>query len=358
MPIIVTGGAGFIGSAVIRLLLSDARYRVVNVDKLTYAGNLESLGDNVFNPNYCFEQIDICQHDEMLKLFRHYSPQAVIHLAAESHVDRSLEGPSTFIQTNIIGTYQLLEVAYRYWENLPDQTQSRFRFVHVSTDEVFGDIEVGSPPCTEQAAYAPNSPYSASKACSDHLVRAWWRSYGLPVLVTHCTNNYGPYQFPEKLIPLMLLNALEGKQLPVYGAGEQIRDWLYVDDHARGIMRVFSHGKVGENYNIGGNTQLANLQVVHHICDLLEILAPDKPAGVNQYQDLITHVADRPGHDHRYALDTSKIREELGWKPRESFFSGMRKTVEWYLNNAEWSRRVQDGSYQRERLGMGHKEIA
>lgn len=360
MPItvLVTGGAGFIGSALVRYLIHDTPHRVINVDKLTYAGNLDSLTDVALSPRYVFERADICRRDDLYRIFQRHSPQAVIHLAAESHVDRSLDGPGAFIQTNILGTYQLLEAAYCHWSRLPDDGRSSFRFLHVSTDEVFGDLGTEAVPCVERAIYAPNSPYSASKACSDHLVRAWWRSYGLPVLITHCTNNYGPYQFPEKLIPLMLLNALEGKPLPIYGTGDQVRDWLYVDDHVRGLYRVLRRGRVGEHYNIGGDTQLTNLEVVHRLCDLLDTLTPHKPSGLARYRDLITHVPDRPGHDRRYALDTAKIRNELGWRPRENINSGIRKTVEWYLANLEWSRRVQDGSYQRERLGMGHKEIA
>ena len=353
MKILVTGGAGFIGSALVRHIIRNTGDSVVNVDKLTYAGNLESLADIAGSDRYAFEHVDICNRAELDRVFRQHQPQAVMHLAAESHVDRSIDGPAAFIETNIVGTYVLLEAARQYWQGLDDDAKARFRFHHISTDEVYGDLEGPEDLFTETTPYAPSSPYSASKAGSDHLVRAWLRTYGLPTLVTNCSNNYGPYHFPEKLIPLMILNALEGKPLPVYGAGNQVRDWLYVEDHARALYTVVTQGKVGETYNVGGHNETKNIDVVHAICALLEELAPAKPAGVARYADLITHVKDRPGHDLRYAIDAGKIQRELGWAPRETFESGLRKTVQWYLDNMEWSRRVQDGSYQRERLGVG-----
>ncbi|MBE02453.1 dTDP-glucose 4,6-dehydratase [uncultured Marinobacter sp.] len=356
MKFIITGGAGFIGSAVIRYIIHHTSDEVVNLDKLTYAGNLESLAEVSGSERYAFEQVDICDRAEVERVFREHRPDAVMHLAAESHVDRSIDGPAEFIQTNIVGTYTLLEVARHYWQKLEGERRARFRFHHISTDEVYGDLPhpEESPDATqhlftESTAYAPSSPYSASKASSDHLVRAWMRTYGLPVLVTNCSNNYGPYHFPEKLIPLMILNALEGKPLPVYGKGDQIRDWLYVEDHARALYRVVTEGKPGETYNIGGHNEKQNIEVVQTICDILQELAPSDI----RYRDLITHVQDRPGHDRRYAIDASKIQRELGWQPQETFDSGIRKTVQWYLDNQEWCRRVQDGSYQRERLGVG-----
>ncbi|MBB5216087.1 dTDP-glucose 4,6-dehydratase [Parapusillimonas granuli] len=353
MKILVTGGAGFIGSALVRHIIRNTGDSVVNVDKLTYAGNLESLAEIAGSDRYAFEHVDICNRAELDRVFRQHQPQAVMHLAAESHVDRSIDGPAAFIETNIVGTYVLLEAARQYWQGLDDDAKARFRFHHISTDEVYGDLEGPEDLFTETTPYAPSSPYSASKAGSDHLVRAWLRTYGLPTLVTNCSNNYGPYHFPEKLIPLMILNALEGKPLPVYGAGNQVRDWLYVEDHARALYTVVTQGKVGETYNVGGHNEKKNIDVVHAICALLEELAPAKPAGVARYADLITHVKDRPGHDLRYAIDAGKIQRELGWAPWETFESGLRKTVQWYLDNMEWSRRVQDGSYQRERLGVG-----
>jgi dTDP-glucose 4,6-dehydratase len=351
MKILVTGGAGFIGSAVIRHILNDTSDSVVNVDMLTYAGNLESLPDAEKSESYAFEQVDICDFGALEAVFQKHQPDAVMHLAAESHVDRSIDGPATFIQTNLVGTFNMLEVARQYWKSLDEAKQSAFRFHHISTDEVYGDLEGTDDLFTEETSYEPSSPYSASKAGSDHLVRAWGRTYGFPVLVTNCSNNYGPYHFPEKLIPLMILNALEGKPLPVYGDGLQIRDWLFVEDHSRALYKVVTEGKVGETYNIGGHNEKANIEVVKTICTLLEELVPNKPQGVNQYQDLITYVTDRPGHDVRYAIDASKIERELGWTPEETFESGIRKTVEWYLNNREWWMRVLDGSYSRERLG-------
>ncbi|WP_178088735.1 dTDP-glucose 4,6-dehydratase [Plesiomonas shigelloides] len=351
--ILVTGGAGFIGSAVVRHIIQDTPYHVVNLDKLTYAGNLESLNSVSDSPRYQFEQADICDRSAMERIFAQYRPDVVMHLAAESHVDRSIDGPAAFIETNIIGTYTLLEAARNYWNALEPQAKAAFRFHHISTDEVYGDLEGPDSLFTETTPYAPSSPYSASKASSDHLVRAWRRTYGLPTLITNCSNNYGPFHFPEKLIPLMILNALAGKPLPVYGKGEQIRDWLYVEDHARALVKVATEGAVGETYNIGGHNERKNIDVVHTLCDLLEELVPNKPTGVAHYRDLITYVADRPGHDLRYAIDASKIAHDLGWVPQETFESGIRKTVIWYLENETWWRRVQDGSYAGERLGLG-----
>lgn len=351
MKILITGGAGFIGSAVVRHIIRNTADSVVNVDKLTYAGNLESLAEVSADPRYAFEHVDICNRAELDRIFQQHRPDAVMHLAAESHVDRSIDGPTAFIETNIVGTYTLLEASRAYWNSLGAIERERFRFHHISTDEVYGDLEDPEALFTETTPYAPSSPYSASKASSDHLVRAWRRTYGLPTLVTNCSNNYGPYHFPEKLIPLMILNALEGKPLPVYGKGNQVRDWLYVEDHARALYKVVTEGKVGETYNIGGHNEKRNIDVVQTICTLLEELAPAKPAGLKRYADLITHVADRPGHDLRYAIDASKIQRKLGWIPQETFESGIRRTVQWYLENNDWCRHVQDGSYQRERLG-------
>ncbi|MGL4191287.1 MAG: dTDP-glucose 4,6-dehydratase [Vibrio sp.] len=351
MKLLVTGGAGFIGSAVVRHLIKNTHDSVVNVDKLTYAGNLESLSDIDGHERYFFELIDICNRAELDRVFAEHQPDAVMHLAAESHVDRSIDGPAAFIETNIVGTYTLLEAARAYWNSLGTERKAAFRFHHISTDEVYGDLEGTDDLFTESTPYAPSSPYSASKASSDHLVRAWLRTYGLPTIVTNCSNNYGPYHFPEKLIPLMILNALEGKVLPVYGNGMQIRDWLFVEDHARALYKVVTEGVIGETYNIGGHNEKANIEVVKTICTLLEELVPNKSAGIAHYQDLITYVKDRPGHDVRYAIDASKIERELGWRPQETFESGIRKTVQWYLNNREWWSRVLDGAYSRERLG-------
>ena len=353
MKILVTGGAGFIGSAVVRHIIRDTQDTVINLDKLTYAGNLESLVDVSESERYYFEQVDICDRAELDRVFSEHQPDRVMHLAAESHVDRSIDGPAAFIETNVMGTYHLLEAARQYWSSLDEARQSAFRFHHISTDEVYGDLGGTDDLFIETTSYAPSSPYSASKASSDHLVRAWQRTYGLPTLVTNCSNNYGPYHFPEKLIPLMILNALDGKPLPVYGDGMQIRDWLFVEDHARALYKVVTEGEIGETYNIGGHNEKANIEVVKTICALLEELRPDKPAGVESYESLITYVKDRPGHDVRYAIDATKIAQELGWTPEETFESGIRKTVEWYLNNPQWWQRVLDGSYSLERLGAG-----
>ncbi len=356
MKILVTGGAGFIGSAVIRHIISNTQDNVINVDKLTYAGNLESLIDVDSNERYVFEQVDICDRFELDRVFAEHKPNAVMHLAAESHVDRSITGPAAFIETNVVGTYTLLEATREYWNTLEDQAKSEFRFHHISTDEVYGDLlhpdEVSEgtelPMFLETTSYEPSSPYSASKASSDHLVRAWLRTYGLPTIVTNCSNNYGPYHFPEKLIPLVILNALEGKDLPIYGKGDQIRDWLFVEDHARALYKVVTEGKVGETYNIGGHNEKKNLEVVNTICDILDSLVPKG----TKYADQITYVQDRPGHDRRYAIDSSKMQRELNWTPEETFETGLRKTVQWYLDNSTWCQNVQDGSYQRERLGV------
>ena len=351
MNIFVTGGAGFIGSAVIRLLIEETDHTVVNVDKLTYAGNLESLHEVDSHENYHFEQVDICDQSGIETLFSKYRPNAVMHLAAESHVDRSITGAADFINTNINGTFILLEVARQYWSGLDKAGQKDFRFHHISTDEVYGSLDDGGM-FTEATAYDPSSPYSASKAASDHLVRAWHRTYGMPVLLTNCSNNYGPYQFPEKLIPLIILNALQGKPLPIYGEGNQVRDWLYVEDHARALFKVLQEGEVGETYNIGGHNEKTNLEVVTTICGILDELVPEHPDGVTVYSDLITHVADRPGHDLRYAIDAEKINSDLGWVPAETFETGLKKTIDWYLQNSSWCQRVQDGSYRGERLGL------
>ncbi|TMP79124.1 dTDP-glucose 4,6-dehydratase [Pseudoalteromonas sp. S983] len=366
MKILVTGGSGFIGSAVIRHIIKNTSDSAINLDKLTYAGNLQSLESIEGSDRYAFEQVDICNRSELERVFKTHKPDAVMHLAAESHVDRSITGPAEFIQTNIVGTYNLLEAAREYWNSLEESAKLAFRFHHISTDEVYGDLphpdeqEGELPLFTEQTAYAPSSPYSASKASSDHLVRAWLRTYGFPTIVTNCSNNYGPYHFPEKLIPLVILNALEGKDLPIYGKGDQIRDWLYVEDHARALYKVVTEGKVGETYNIGGHNEKTNLEVVQIICEVLDQLASCEALNVKciegrpltTYSSLITHVADRPGHDRRYAIDSSKMQKELGWTPEETFETGLRKTVQWYLDNQTWCKNVQDGSYQRERLGI------
>ena len=349
MKILVTGGAGFIGSAVIRHIIQNTEHQVLNIDKLTYAGNLESLKEIDQHPNYQFKQIDIRDTEQITAAIDAFRPNAIMHLAAESHVDRSIDGPAAFIQTNIVGTYTLLEAARKYWMSLEAEAQQNFRFHHISTDEVYGDLEDTIDLFTETTSYAPSSPYSASKASSDHLVRAWHRTYGLPVIVTNCSNNYGPYHFPEKLIPLVILNALDAKPLPVYGSGQQIRDWLFVEDHARALYKVVTEGVVGETYNIGGHNEKQNIEVVKTICKILDELKPQ--ANGQTYESLITFVKDRPGHDLRYAIDATKIKNELGWTPTETFETGICKTVQWYLDNLDWCRRVQDGSYQRERLG-------
>lgn len=349
MKLIITGGAGFIGSALIRYLIEHTAVTCINVDKLTYAGNLESLKSVESHPRYAFEKVDICDAGEIDRVFRTHRPDAVMHLAAESHVDRSIDGPGTFVETNVTGTFTLLQVARAYFNELSLSQKLSFRFHHISTDEVFGDLAETVGLFTETSPYAPSSPYSATKAASDHLVRAWSRTYGLPVLITNCSNNYGPYQFPEKLIPLMVLNALEGKPLPVYGQGAQVRDWLYVEDHARALYRVLTRGAVGETYNIGGHNEKRNIDVVHTLCDLLNGMVPR--ADGQDYRSLIQFVTDRPGHDMRYAIDAGKIQRELDWAPEETFETGLEKTVRWYLDNAAWCQHVQDGSYRRERLG-------
>lgn len=352
MKIIITGGAGFIGSAVARHIINETDDEILVLDSLTYAGNLESLKPIVGSERFTFEQVSICDRQGLDTVFARFRPDAIMHLAAESHVDRSIDGPAAFIETNIMGTYILLEAARHYWLGLNEKNKGAFRFHHISTDEVYGDLEGTEDLFTETTSYAPSSPYSASKAASDHLVRAWLRTYNLPTIVTNCSNNYGPYHFPEKLIPLTILNALEGKTLPVYGNGAQIRDWLYVEDHARALYLVVTEGVIGETYNIGGHNERKNIEVVHAICRLLDELAPDKPGAIENYEELITFVADRPGHDMRYAIDATKIDKELGWKPLETFESGIRKTVEWYLANEAWWSRVKDGSYAGERLGL------
>ncbi len=382
--ILVTGGAGFIGSAVIRYLINNTNHTVINVDKLTYAGNLESLASISENPRYYFEQVDICDANGIARVFSQHQPDIIMHLAAETHVDRSINGPGDFIQTNIVGSYNLLEQARIFWTQLEKEKKASFRFHHISTDEVYGDLphpdayltvglksnpQVGNvgpasdnlvrtkeqqviPLFTESSSYAPSSPYSASKASSDHLVRAWNRTYNLPTIVTNCSNNYGPFHFPEKLIPLVILNALQGKSLPIYGKGYQIRDWLYVEDNARALVLVATTGEIGETYNIGGHNEKQNIETVNIICDLLEELAPQKPEGVKHYKDLITFVTDRPGHDLRYAIDASKIAKDLHWKPIETFESGIKKTVQWYIENQVWCQHVLDGSYKRKRKGL------
>jgi len=358
--LLITGGAGFIGSAVIRHIINNTNHSVVNVDKLTYAGNLESLESIENEARYIFEQVDICDAAEIKRVFNKHQPDIVMHLAAESHVDRSIDGPGEFIQTNIVGTYILLEEARDYWCGLDDDKKDSFTFHHVSTDEVYGDLEGKNDLFTEKTPYAPSSPYSAAKASSDHLVRAWCRTFNLPTLITNCSNNYGSYQFPEKLIPLIILNALEGKDLPIYGNGKQIRDWLYVDDHARALLLVSLNGEIGETYNIGGHNELQNIEVVNTVCSILDDLRPiaknqtiqNLKLNIQCYKDLIVFVKDRSGHDIRYAIDATKIADKLDWTPNETFVTGIKKTIEWYLDNNVWCDRVKDSSYQGERLGV------
>ncbi|HEY5807882.1 MAG TPA: dTDP-glucose 4,6-dehydratase [Povalibacter sp.] len=352
--ILVTGGAGFIGSALVRHLINATDAFVINVDKLTYAGNLESLASVASSNRYVFEPVDICDRSELQRVFRDHSPDAVMHLAAESHVDRSIDAPGDFLETNITGTYQLLQAALAHWRGLPQERAASFRFLHVSTDEVYGDLEDSGGLFTETTRYAPSSPYAATKASSDHLARAWGRTFGLPVLVTNCSNNYGPCQFPEKLIPHMVLNALAGKALPIYGDGHQVRDWLYVDDHARALWTALSHGHIGETYNIGGHNEQRNIDVVRTICATLTRLVPDAAPAAG-FESLITFVKDRPGHDTRYAIDASKIERDLDWRPRETFETGLEKTVRWYLDNKAWWQRVLDGSYRLERIGTADR---
>ncbi len=351
---LITGGAGFIGSALIRLIFDKTNHGVVNIDKLTYAGNLKSTDSNQ-NKNhnfYAFEKADICDKDTIKRILFQYKPDAIIHLAAASHVDRSINSPDESIYTNIFGTYNLLEQSRAYWMSLNDSKKDNFRFHYVSTEDVYGDLDEGCDPFTEESPYAPSSPYSASKASSGFLVRAWQRTFNFPTIITNCSNNYGPYQFPEKLIPLIIMNALQGKDLPIYGNGKQVRDWLYVDDHARALLHVAMTGKIGETYNIGGYNEFQNIEVVKIICSILNELAPNKPNGITQYEQLVTYVADRAGHDVRYAIDASKIANELNWRPKETFETGIRKTVKWYLENMDWCERVQDGVYQGQRLGV------
>lgn len=354
MKILVTGGAGFIGSAVVRHIIENTQNDVRVMDCLTYAGNLESLASVADNSRYSFSRTDITDAQGVAQQFSEFQPDIVMHLAAESHVDRSIDGPAAFIQTNLIGTFTLLEAARHYWSSLDETAKQAFRFHHISTDEVYGDLDGTDDLFTEETPYAPSSPYSASKAGSDHLVRAWNRTYGLPVVVTNCSNNYGPYHFPEKLIPLTILNALAGKPLPVYGNGEQIRDWLYVEDHARALYKVATEGQNGETYNIGGHNERKNIDVVRTICSILDKVVEQKPGNISHFADLITFVKDRPGHDLRYAIDAAKIERDLGWVPQETFESGIEKTVHWYLNNTTWWQRVLDGSYAGERLGLNN----
>jgi dTDP-glucose 4,6-dehydratase len=346
LKIIVTGGAGFIGSALVRHLISKSAHEVICIDKFTYAGNIESLSDVKSNKRFTLHKLDICDEKSIRNLLISERPNAVIHLAAESHVDRSIDNPSEFIQTNIIGTYNLLEQSRIFFESLNLEEQKSFRFHHVSTDEVYGDLEGTDSLVTESNPYAPSSPYSASKASSDHLVRAWGRTYGLPIIITNCSNNYGPYQFPEKFVPNVILKALQGLPIPIYGDGHQVRDWLFVEDHVEALLAVLTTGKVGDTYNIGGMNELQNIDMVNKICNLLETLMPVKPVGVNNYVDLITYVKDRPGHDRRYAVDSSKINSELDWYPKETITTGLEKTVQWYLDNEGWWRRVYSGEYE------------
>jgi dTDP-glucose 4,6-dehydratase len=348
MRIIVTGGAGFIGSALIRHLITDTQHEVLNIDKLTYAGNLSSLKSVADDPRYSFSQTDICDAVGVANAIGSFKPNAIMHLAAESHVDRSIDGPGAFVETNVVGTFNLLSTAQAYWETLPEEEKKQFRFLHISTDEVYGSLGATGL-FTESTPYDPRSPYSASKAASDHFVQAWWHTYGFPVLMTNCSNNYGPYHFPEKLIPLVILNAQEEKPLPIYGKGDNVRDWLYVDDHAKALHRVLTTGTPGESYNVGGNNELTNLKVVETICDVLDELKPRESG--NSYRELITFVKDRPGHDQRYAIDSSKLQTSLGWSPEHTFETGIRDTVKWYLDNDWWWRPIREGKYSGERLG-------
>jgi|TARA_B110001450_G_scaffold249189_1_gene266302 dTDP-glucose 4,6-dehydratase len=351
MRYLITGGAGFIGSALIRHLVASEENTILNIDSLTYAGNLESLESVEHLSNYTFKNINICDFDDVCDMVRTFEPTILMHLAAESHVDRSIDDPGAFMQTNIIGTYNLLEATRLYLESSDEESIENFRFHHISTDEVYGDLVGTNALFRETTPYSPSSPYSASKASSDHLVRAWGRTFQLPYIITNCSNNYGPFHFPEKLIPHTILNALNGEPIPVYGEGDQIRDWLYVEDHARALHIAATKGIIGETYNIGGYNEKKNIEVVELICDILEELAPSKPQNINFYKDLITFVSDRPGHDQRYAIDASKITQELGWKPNETFETGLRKTVEWYLENTQWWQRVLNGNYKLDRIG-------
>lgn len=350
MRLIVTGGAGFIGYALVQHLFARGESEILNFDNLTYASNPEAA--EFKHPRYRFERINICDTDRVHQLFRSFRPQAIIHLAAESHVDRSIDGPGKFVETNVVGTVSLLQAALAYWQGREGQARDSFRFHHISTDEVYGDLQADEPPFTENSPYRPSSPYSASKAASDHLVRAWHRTYGLPVLLSNCSNNYGPRQFPEKLIPLTILNAIEGRPLPVYGDGQQVRDWLYVEDHADALLRILTNGTVGETYNVGGRCERRNIDVVRQICRILDELQPSKPSGIDAYEELITFVPDRPGHDRRYAIDDLKIATELGWVPRVTFESGLRRTVEWYLANRAWCAAIREDRYDGGRLGL------
>ena len=345
MKILITGGSGFIGSALVRHIIENTKDEVVNIDKLTYAGNEDNLIDICQSDRYTFKRVDICDDVRIKKIFKVHTPDVVMHLAAESHVDRSIDSPSSFIETNLVGTYTMLEASRNYWEQLSEVKRNDFRFHHISTDEVFGDLGPSDMPFTEKTPYAPSSPYSATKAGADHLVRAWGRTYNLPIVISNCSNNYGPYHFPEKLIPLVILNAISGKSLPVYGDGSQVRDWLYVEDHARALYEVVTKASVGETYNIGGHNEVANIDVVNTICDILDELLPEKLGSLNSYRDLISFVADRPGHDNRYAIDAKKIEIDLNWKPLETFETGLRKTVLWFIENETWCSRVLSGAY-------------